>query len=174
MCKKVIATSVVLSHPLAEALRCGIRKEVDMPSVSDILSAKSSTVHTIRPGATVLEAIHLMNDRGIGALVVTDDDRVVGMFTERDVLRRVVGSERSPGDMFVAEVMTESVVCTGPREDVDEVRTVLKNRRIRHLPVCNDDGALLGLISIGDLNAFDASKQEATIHFLNEYIYGRA
>ena len=144
-----------------------------MPSVQDILSAKSSKIHTTRPGATVMDAINQMNERGIGALVVTEEGRVVGMFTERDVLRRVVGADRSPSDMFVAEVMTGEVVCTGPREDLDEVRAVMKNRRIRHLPVCDGDGNLLGLISIGDLNAYDASNQEATIHFLNEYIYGR-
>ena len=144
-----------------------------MPSVQDILSAKPSKIHTARPGATVMDAITQMNERGIGALVITEGDRVVGMFTERDVLRRVVGSERSPSDMFVAEVMTAEVVCTGPKEDLDEVRAVMKNRRIRHLPVCDEDGTLLGLISIGDLNAYDASNQEATIHFLNEYIYGR-
>lgn len=144
-----------------------------MPSVNDILSSKSSKVHTTRPGATVLEAIQRMNENGIGALVVTEGDRVVGMFTERDVLRRVVGEDRPPVQMFVAEVMTAKVVCTGPKEDVDEVRTVMKNRRIRHLPVCDDEGRLLGMISIGDLNAYDASNQEATIHFLNDYIYGR-
>ena len=145
-----------------------------MPTVRDILANKSSKVHTTHPGATVLEAISRMNEHGIGALVVTEGERVVGMFTERDVLRRVVGSERSPAETLVADVMTAEVVCTGPAEDLDEVRTVMKNRRIRHLPVCNAEGGLMGMISIGDLNAYDASNQEATIHFLNDYIYGRA
>lgn len=145
-----------------------------MPTVRDILAAKSSKVHTTRSSATVMDAINKMNEHGIGALVVTEDDRVVGMFTERDVLRRVVGSDRSPTEMFVAEVMTREVVCTGAGEDLDEVRAVMKNRRIRHLPVCEGDGRLVGLISMGDLNAYDASSQEATIHFLNDYIYGRA
>jgi len=149
-----------------------------MPTVRDLLSGKSSKVHTTRPGATVLDAIHKMNEHGIGALVVTDGgggcDRVVGMFTERDVLRRVVCDERAPSEIMVAEVMTENVACTGPREDLDDVKTVMKNRRIRHLPVCGEDNELLGMISIGDLNAYDASHQEATIQFLNDYVYGRA
>jgi CBS domain-containing protein len=145
-----------------------------MPSVQDILSEKSSKVHTTRPDATVLSAIQRMNEHGIGALVVTNSGRVVGMFTERDVLRRVVGGDRAPAEMYVAEVMTDQVVCTGPKEDLDDVRTVMRNRKIRHLPVCDDEGSLLGMISIGDLNAYDASNQEATIHFLNDYIYGRA
>ena len=146
-----------------------------MPTVQDILSnKKSSKVHTTRPGATVLEAVQRMNEYGIGALVVSEGGQVVGMFTERDVLQRVVSMGRSPAEMFVAEARTGNAVCTGPREDLDEVRTVFKNRRIRHLPVCDDAGNLMGLISMGDLNAYDASSQEATIHFLNEYIYGRA
>jgi CBS domain-containing protein len=145
-----------------------------MPSVQDILSNKPAKVHSIAPDATALQAIHKMNEHGIGALVVTDGGgRVIGMFTERDVLRRVVAHERTPGEIRVGEVMTGEVVCCGPAEDADDVKTVMRNRRIRHLPVCDRDGNLLGLISIGDLNALDASNQEATIHFLNDYIYGR-
>ncbi len=145
-----------------------------MPSVHDILSSKPAKVHSIAPGATALEAIQKMNEHGIGALVVTDvGGRVVGMFTERDVLRRVVAHERMPNEILVGEVMTTAVVCCGPTEDLDDVKTTMRNRRIRHLPVCDGDGNLLGMISIGDLNAYDASSREATIHFLNEYIYGR-
>jgi CBS domain-containing protein len=146
-----------------------------MPSVQDVLASKPAKVHSTTPGATALQAINKMNEHGIGALVVTNDEgHVVGMFTERDVLRRVVAHERTPGEILVGEVMTTEVVCCGPREDLDEVRAVMRNRRIRHLPVCDGDANLLGLISIGDLNAHDASNQEATIHFLNDYIYGRA
>lgn len=145
-----------------------------MPSVQDILSNKSAKVHSIAPGATALQAINKMNEHGIGALVVTDPEgRVIGMFTERDVLRRVVAHERTPNEILVGEVMTGEVVCCGPGEDLDDVKTVMRNRRIRHLPVCDSQGNLKGLISIGDLNAYDASNQEATIHFLNDYIYGR-
>ena len=144
-----------------------------MSTVGNVLKNKSPRIHTITPDSTVLEATQKMNEHGIGALVVTEGDRVVGMFTERDVLRRVVSCERAPHDIHVGEVMTNEVVCCGPKEDVDEVRAVMKNRRIRHIPVCDGEGSLMGLISMGDLNAFDASSQEATIQFLNEYIYGR-
>ena len=144
-----------------------------MSTVGNVLKNKSPEIHTISPDSTVLDATQKMNEHGIGALVVTEGDRVVGMFTERDVLRRVVSSERSPNSIQVGEVMTQEVVCCGPKEDVDEVRAVMKNRRIRHIPVCDGEGSLKGLISMGDLNAFDASSQEATIQFLNEYIYGR-
>jgi CBS domain-containing protein len=145
-----------------------------MATVQDILSTKSSKVLTTRRDATVLEAINKMNEHGVGALVVYDGTNVVGMFTERDVLKKVAVSDRSPREIVVEDVMTNDAICTGPREDLDEVRTVMKNRRIRHLPVCDEhDGHLLGLVSMGDLNAFEASHREATIHFLSEYIYGR-
>lgn len=144
-----------------------------MPTVQDILIAKGSSVHSISPNATVLEAVRRMNQHKIGALCVMQDGRVVGMFTERDVLRRIVGEQRNSGTVTVGEVMSSDVICIGPDADLDEVGAVMRNRRIRHLPVCDDDGQMRGMISIGDLNAINATQQEATIHFLNEYIYGR-
>jgi CBS domain-containing protein len=96
------------------------------------------------------------------------------MFTERDVLRRVVGEMRNPAETKIGEVMTNEVVCCGAEADLDEVSAIMQARRIRHVPVCDRDGKLLGMISIGDVNAYHVTNQEATITFLNEYIYGRA
>jgi CBS domain-containing protein len=140
----------------------------------DVLRTKGSVIHSIDPQATVLSAIQKMNQHKLGALVVMHRDRVVGMFTERDVLRRVVGEERDPSSVTVAEVMTNEVICVGPTTDIDEISAIMQQRRIRHVPVCDVDQELLGLISIGDLNAFHASNQESHIQFLSEYIYGRA
>ena len=145
-----------------------------MPTVRSVLASKVSGIESTTPDATVLEAVHQMNEHKIGALVVMDETRVVGMFTERDVLRRVVGDGRTPDGTRVGQVMTSKVVCCDPDADLEEVATLMKNRRIRHVPVCNGDGRLVGMISIGDVNAYNASNQEATIHFLNDYIYGRA
>lgn len=144
-----------------------------MPNVQDILDVKGSKVHTTSPGATVLDATAKMNHHKIGALVVMDGDQVTGIFTERDVLRRVVGASRPPQAMLVAEVMTGEVVCCNTAADIDEVGALMKEHRIRHVPVCDGDGRLLGLISMGDINAHHASAQAAQIHFLNDYIYGR-
>jgi CBS domain-containing protein len=135
-----------------------------MPSVQDVLRDKGNQVHTIDASRSVMEAINHMNQHKIGALVVMHDEQIVGMFTERDVLRRVVADSRRPEQMLVSEVMSSNV---------DEVSTIMKDRRIRHVPVCDDEGHLLGLISIGDVNAQHASHQAATIHYLNDYIYGR-
>ena len=144
-----------------------------MPTVGDILARKGSQVFTIGKEATVLQAALLMNDHKIGALVVVDDSQVIGMFTERDVLRRVVGEQRDPTKTLVADVMTTEVICCTCETTLDEARAAMKNRRIRHLPLVDCDHRLLGLVSIGDLNAFDASSQEQTIYLLQEYLYGR-
>jgi CBS domain-containing protein len=144
-----------------------------MPTVSQILRAKGEQLHCIWPTATVLEATRKMNEHQIGALVVMHEGQVVGMFTERDVLRRVVAEQKPPSQITVGEVMTTEVICIRPDTDLEDASQIMKDKRVRHLPVCDDNGQLHGLISIGDLNAFYASNQEQTIHYLQEYIYGR-
>ena len=144
-----------------------------MPMVSDVLAVKGDQVHSISPTATVLEAIQKMNQHKIGALIVMQSGQVAGIFTERDVLRRVLGVERPPAQVTVAEVMTTDVICVQPDTDLDEVATIMKDKKVRHIPVCDDAGRLHGMVSIGDLNAYHATHQEAQIHFLSEYIYGR-
>jgi CBS domain-containing protein len=144
-----------------------------MATVMAILANKGSRVLTIGPGATVLEAAQLMNEHKIGALVVMSSQGIAGMFTERDVLRRVVGEQRDPTTTLVADVMTTEVACCTPVTTLEEARGAMKNRRIRHLPVM-DDNRLCGLISIGDLNAYQMTSQEHTIHLLHEYLYGRS
>jgi CBS domain-containing protein len=144
-----------------------------MALVRDILAKKGSQVWTIGPDATVLQGALVMNEHKIGATVVTDGGRIVGMFSERDVLRRVVGEQRNPARTLVSEVMSGEVVCCTPQTSLEEAGGAMMNRRIRHLPVVDDDGRLLGLISIGDLNAYRQADQEQTIFLLNEYLYGR-
>lgn len=145
-----------------------------MPAVQDILAVKGAAVASVNPSATVLDATHLMNDLKIGALAVVEQGRLLGMFTERDVLRRVVAVDRSPATTTVREVMTAEVVQCSPECDLDEAARIMRDRRIRHLPVCSERGQLLGLISIGDLNAYQVSMREAEIQLLHDYVYGRA
>jgi CBS domain-containing protein len=142
-------------------------------TVKSILANKGSHVWSVGPGASVLDAALLMNEHKIGALVVMEGGRLVGVFTERDVLRRVVGEARNPAATHVADVMTTEVVCCAPETTLEEARGVMKNRRIRHLPVLDTDGQLLGMVSIGDLNATLEHDHEQHIHLLNEYLYGR-
>lgn len=145
-----------------------------MATVHDVLMTKGESLHTVDANVSVLEATRLMNQHKIGAIVVTEEGRVSGIFTERDVLRRVVAEQAPPADVRVGNVMTREVICCEPDTDLDEISAIMMTRHIRHLPVCcRDDGKLMGLISIGDVNAHYASNQAQTIHFLSDYIYGR-
>ena len=144
-----------------------------MSTVRDLLVKKGSGVLTTGRDSTVQDAAILMNEHKVGALVVLEAGRIAGMFTERDVLRRVVGQLRDPAHTTVAEVMTTEVVCCRPETSLEEARGSMMNRRIRHLPVVDGGQRLVGLISIGDLNAHQATAHEQTIHLLHEYLYGR-
>ena len=138
-----------------------------------VSEAMSESVLTVGPGHTLREAATLMAARHIGSAVVHDPERQgPGIITERDILQRVVAQRRDPTHTPVAEVMTRQVVCCTPGTTIEELRGVMMTRRIRHIPVVEDD-RLFGLVSIGDLNAFNATSQERTIHFLQEYIYGQ-
>lgn len=146
-----------------------------MQTLHDILSTKSQQqIHTVPQEATVLEATRLMNEHLIGAVLVLEGGRMSGIFTERDVLRRVVAACRDPQKTSVGEVMTRQVICCRPDTSIDEARTLMKEQRIRRLPVVSPAGELAGLISIGDLNAFISETQEVTIHYMHEYLHGRA
>jgi CBS domain-containing protein len=144
-----------------------------MPTVQDVLATKGEQVHAVSPATRVLDAIHKMNQHKIGAVLVTYEGAVVGIFTERDVLRRVIGAEKSPATCTVGEVMTEAVICCEPDTDLDDIANIMKTKKVRHIPVCGPAGRVEGMVSIGDVNAYHATNQEAHIHFLSEYIYGR-
>jgi CBS domain-containing protein len=143
-----------------------------MATVRDILALKDNHIESIAPAATVFEAAVRMNERKIGALLVLAQGRLVGIVTERDILQRVVAQRRDAAETLVEEVMTTEVACCRIDTTIEEVRGVMKNRRIRHLPVVEGEDRLHALISIGDLNAYQATAQEQTIHLLHEYIYG--
>ena len=143
-----------------------------MASVSDILAAKSRHLITITPYATVYAAAVLMNERKIGCLLVMEEDRLAGILTERDILQRVVADQRDANTTRIGDVMTRDVVCCRPHTDLEEAKSVMKHRRIRHLPVVVDEGEVVGMLSIGDLNAYQVDHQERTIYQMQEYIQG--
>jgi CBS domain-containing protein len=143
-----------------------------MKTVADILKTKASgQIHTIAPGATVLEAISMMADKGIGALVVTEGDQVVGIISERDYARRVVLMERSSYNTDVSEIMTTDVITVTPAQSNEYCMNLMTEKRLRHLPVI-DDGRLVGLVSIGDLVKDIISDQQSMIRQLENYIRG--
>lgn len=145
-----------------------------MATMMDILSRKGSQVHAVAPDTTVLHAVDVMNRERIGDVLVQKSDRLTGIFAERDLLRRVVAEQRDPAKTAVSEVMTSDIVCGQPATSLQEARAVMRNHRVRHLPILSDQGELLGLVSLGDLNAWDLDGQEMTIRYLHDYIYGRA
>jgi len=140
-----------------------------MVTVQDILQNKGHDVVSIDHEAKVVDAARLMNDRHIGALVVTRGEKVVGIFTERDILNRVVAPLRDPAATAVHEVMTSPVACCAPETVRAECRSVMRNRRIRHLPVVQGE-RLVGIISIGDILADEGAEQQETIRYLYEYM----
>ncbi len=141
-----------------------------MPTAQDILTKKSTNVAIIDEETTVMEAAKLMSDRHIGSLVVGRLDKVVGIFTERDVLNRVVARHRDPMETIIKDVMTTPVACCQPTTKLAECRRVMTQKRIRHLPVV-EDGKLRGMISSGDILALEYTEQQETIEYLHEYLY---
>lgn len=137
--------------------------------ISKVLEHKGSGVETVSPETMVLVAVQRMNERKIGALLVTDRDRPIGIFTERDVLVRVVAAGLDPKTTPVNEVMTRNPVVVRSEVTVNEAMYVITQRRCRHLPVI-DAGELRGLISIGDLTSWVVRHQQRTIEDLHDYM----
>ena len=143
-----------------------------MLTIRDVLAKKGTDVATISPEATALDAADLMNERRIGALCVVEGETLVGVFTERDLLNRVVSGKRDPAKTKVAEVLTSSVITCGPRGTIEDCATVMSHKRVRHLPVM-EGTKLVGIVSTGDLMALQVAEKQAFIEDLYEYLHGR-
>ena len=141
-------------------------------TVEEILQQKGHDVWTISPKATVMEALKLMDEKHIGALVVTHDDQVVGIISERDYARKVILRGKSSINTHVKEIMTEKVFYVNPKNTAEECLILTTQQSIRHLPVL-DNGKLVGLISIGDVVKSVIGEQETEIRQLSEYITGK-
>ena len=141
-----------------------------METVKQLLQAKGTAVHAIAPDASVLDAIRLMAEKGIGALVVLDQGRLVGMVSERDYARKVILHGRSSQTTLVREIMTEKVFTVRPEQTVEDCMALMTEKRIRHLPVV-DAGKLAGMLSIGDLVKEVIADREETIKQLESYIH---
>lgn len=143
-----------------------------MTTVAEILKSKtSSMVFAITPTATVYEALRLMAEQGIGALLVKDGETIVGIFTERDYARKIALMGRTSAQTRVSDVMTTSVLFVQPSQTSEECMQLMTSKRLRHLPVV-DNGQLVGLVSIGDLVKDIISEQKFIIEQLEHYING--
>jgi CBS domain-containing protein len=145
-----------------------------MADVAKILSEKGSDVIRIAGDATVFDAIKKMVEANVGAILVTgsDPDKIEGIFTERDYLRRIAVEGRTSRDTLVRDVMSSPVIAVGPETTVEEAMALMTDRRIRHAPVIDDDH-LLGMVSIGDLVRLLSQEQSFKIRYLTEYISAR-
>ena len=141
-----------------------------MKSLKQLLSAKGSQVYSIGPDAKVIEALQLMAQKDVGALVVMEGEKLVGILSERDYARKVILHGRSSQDVAVRDIMTSGVITVDPSQTVEQCMALVTQRRIRHLPVCEDD-KLIGVVSIGDLVKEMIAEQEQTIKQLESYIH---
>lgn len=144
-----------------------------MKTVRQVLQSKPSggaVVHAVSPATSVLDAIKLMAEKGIGALVVLDQAHLVGMISERDYARKIILHGRSSLDTAVSEIMTQKVITVRSEQTVDDCMALMTRHRIRHLPVL-DAGKLAGMLSIGDLVKEVIADREETIKQLESYIH---
>lgn len=142
-----------------------------MKLVQHLLDAKGRDVTTISPDATVLDAVKLMAEKSIGALVVLDGEKLAGMVSERDYARKVILKNRASDDTPVSDIMRTDVAVASSSSTVQECMSMVTEGRVRHLPVV-DDGKVTGIISIGDLVKAIIADQQAEIEQLGHYISG--
>jgi len=143
-----------------------------MKFVRDVLEKKGSSVWTIQPDATVREALTEMSNRNVGALVVADQGRVVGVISERDFARKAITQEPCSLDSPVAGVMAREPLCVKPSNTIAECMSQMTDKRVRHLPVLDDEGNLSGIVSIGDVVAGMLSECESKVDELQSFVYG--
>jgi CBS domain-containing protein len=141
-----------------------------MKTVKEILEAKPNKLLSIAPDATVLDALKLMADKEVGALVVLEGERLAGIFSERDYARKVILHGKASKDTLVREIMTQKVVCVRPDQSVEDCMALMTDKRVRHLPIL-DDTRVIGVISIGDVVKEVISEQRFVIEQLEHYIH---
>jgi len=143
-----------------------------MSTVQDVLAGKGKDVATIAHDETAFHAAKIMHDSHIGSVLVMRDGKIAGIFTERDLMNRIVAEQRDAATTEVGAVMTERITCCTPDTTLDTCRAAMTNNRIRHLPVLNENGDLVGIISSGDILARELKDTEETLRYLHEYISG--
>ena len=141
-----------------------------MTLVSQILHAKGNKTWTITPDATVFDAFSLMAEKDIGALIVVENEDVVGIFSERDYARKIILLGRSSKGTAVKDIMKDEVLCVSPDQSVAKCMALMTDKRIRHIPIL-ENGRLVGVISIGDVVKAIISEQQIMINHLEDYIY---
>jgi CBS domain-containing protein len=142
-----------------------------MKRIQTLLKKKGYDVWSIAPDASVYDAIHLMAEKAVGALIVMDGPKLVGVISERDYARKIILEGRSSETTKISEIMSSEVITTGPDNRIEECMAIMTERRIRHLPVL-DGNEVLGIISLGDLVKYIIAEQQFVIEQMERYING--
>jgi len=142
-----------------------------MGKVRNVLQAKGNSIISVSPASTVYDALELMVEKNVGALLVTNSGKLLGIFTERDYARKVILRGKSSKETLIAEIMTEHLTSVTPDNTIEECMQLMTNKFIRHLPVV-DGGDLIGIISIGDIVKYIIEEQRFIIENLEQYITG--
>ena len=143
-----------------------------MKYVNHVLDKKGYLIWSVAKDTPVFEALQLMSEKNCGAVLVVEEKRLLGIFSERDYARKVILKGKSSRETPVEEIMSRRVVCVQPSQTIDECMALMTDKRIRHLPVVDDDEQLVGMISIGDVVKEVVSEQDFIIHQLEKYITG--
>jgi len=144
-----------------------------MRSIKTLLEKKGGQIWSIAPEKTVFDALTLMGEKQIGALVVMEGDKLVGILSERDYARKVVLKNRTSRETLVKDIMTTRVICARPTQQVEECMAVMMNGKFRHMPVVEDDN-VVGVVALGDLVKVVIAEQAFTIEQLESYITGQS
>lgn len=140
--------------------------------IKEILKTKGDHVYHVAPDATVYDAVKLLSELNIGALLVMRDKKMMGIITERDYRNKIILKGRASKDTRVDEIMSREVFYVKPTETVDSCMKIMTEKKIRHIPIMNNDSTIGGMVSIGDLVKAVIQKQEVEISTLKSYIYG--
>jgi CBS domain-containing protein len=143
-----------------------------MRKISDILASKGSSIFSVRPTDTVYDALKVLLEKNIGALVVMEGSDLKGIFSERDYARRGILEGRASKETRIEEIMTANPITISVDGSLEEAMTIMSLRHFRHLPVMNHDGKLAGVISLGDVVKFIINEQKGIINNLELYIHG--
>ncbi len=142
-----------------------------MNFVSSILQIKGNDVYSVDLNTSIITALELMAEKGVGAVIVMDDEKIAGMFSERDLARKVVKNRSLDLELPVSELMTKDVFVISPEDSIEECMAIMSSTHIRHLPVL-EDGNLVGLISIGDVVKISIEDKDLQIQSMEKYIFG--
>ena len=142
-------------------------------AIALLLSRKGSNVYSVPATASVADAVRVMNSHKIGSVIVTESGRLIGIFTERDVLTRIIAAERQPAKTAVGDVMTLTPVTISPHASIEELMSVITERRVRHIPVVEEGSSnVLGMVSIGDVLRWLVDSHRMEADQLRQYIHG--